>query len=70
MGEAHLQNTFIGTDIPSSQYKHLTCIGYLVHPFPKLTTWSITSLLFFFVMWYSTKEEVGEFLSCTRERSS
>jgi len=46
------------------------CIGYLVHPFPKLTTWSITSLLFFFVMWYSTKEEVGEFLSSTRERSS
>jgi hypothetical protein len=22
------------------------CIGYLVHPFPKLTTWSITTLLF------------------------
>ena len=22
------------------------CIGYLVHPFPKLTTWSLTTLLF------------------------
>lgn len=34
------------------------CIGYLAHLFPKLTACSITSLLFFIVIWYSTKEKV------------
>jgi len=27
-----------------------TCIGYFRHPFEKLTAWSFTILLFFFVM--------------------
>jgi hypothetical protein len=37
------------------------CIGYLGHPFAKLTIWSFTTLLFFFVMWYSTIEAEGDF---------
>src|SRR5260221_7485324 len=39
------------------------CIGYLGHPFVKLTTWSFTTLLFIFVMWYSAIDVAGQCFS-------
>jgi hypothetical protein len=39
-----------------------TCIGYFGHPFAKLTIRSFITLLFFFVMWYSTMKEQRDFL--------
>jgi hypothetical protein len=38
------------------------CIGYFGHPFAKLTIRSFITLLFFFVMWYSTMKEQRDFL--------
>jgi hypothetical protein len=51
-------------------FRGYRCIGYLGQPFAKLTTCSFITLLFFFIMWYSTMKEAGGLFSGTRERPS
>ena len=57
----------IVNDLTAHQSGSMTCIGYLVHPFVKETTWAFTTLLFIFVMWYSAIDVAGQCFSCTRE---
>jgi hypothetical protein len=51
----------------TQEVREKPCIGYLVHPFVKETTWAFTTLLFIFVMWYSAIDVAGQCFSCTRE---
>jgi hypothetical protein len=46
---AQIEYVTLATSSPDGGPWNAPCIGYLVHPFTKLTTWSITTLLFFFV---------------------
>ena len=52
---------------PGARVKMRRCIGYLGHPFVKLTTLAFINLLFIFVKWYSAIAVAGQCFSCTRE---